>query len=49
MDWDYMMSGWSGGGWMWVAMALFLALVALGTVAVVRATTKGASPEVDKR
>ena len=49
MGWDYMMNGWTGGGWMWIAMALFIALVALGTVAVVRATTRSTPTEVDKR
>ena len=48
MNWDYMTNGW-GGGWMWIAMALVLALLAIGTIAVVRATTKSAPTEIGKR
>jgi uncharacterized membrane protein len=40
-DWDYMMNGWIGG-WMWIPMALLLALLAFVVVAVFRATATGA-------
>ena len=49
MNWDYMMNGWMGG-WMWMPMvlllALLLALLALGVVAVSRAT-RGAPDGVE--
>jgi uncharacterized membrane protein len=41
MNWDYVGNGWMGG-WMWILMALLLALLAFGTVAVIRALTMGA-------
>jgi len=41
MNWDYMSNGWMGG-WMWIPLALLLALVVLGTVAVIRASSTGA-------
>lgn len=40
MNWDYMSNGWTGG-WMWIPMALLLALVVVGTVAVIRALSTG--------
>jgi len=36
MNWDYTMNGWIGG-WMWIPMILIVAVVILGTIAVVRA------------
>ena len=52
MDWNYMMNGWTGmngwmGGWMWIPMALLLALLALGVAAVIHATTTNAPPGVE--
>jgi len=38
MNWDYM-NGWMGT-WMWIPAALLLALLALGTVAVIRGMTR---------
>ena len=38
MNWDYMMNGWMGG-WMWIPMILIIAVVILGTIAVVRASS----------
>ena len=45
MNWDYTTNGWMGG-WMWIPMVLVVALLILGTIAVVRgsstATPRGA-------
>ena len=46
MNWDYMMNGWVGG-WMWIPLALLLALLALGVVTVIRAMTTGAPHGVE--
>jgi uncharacterized membrane protein len=46
MNWDYMMNGWIGG-WMWIPMALLLALLALVVVAVIRATATGVPYRID--
>ncbi|HAL25727.1 MAG TPA: SHOCT domain-containing protein [Chloroflexi bacterium] len=46
MNWDYMMNGWIGG-WMWIPMALLLALLALVVVAVIRATATDAPYRID--
>jgi len=35
MNWDYMTSGWISG-WMWMSMILIVALLIVGTIAVVR-------------
>jgi uncharacterized membrane protein len=40
MNWDYTMNGWMGG-WMWIPMLLIVALLILGTIAVVRGSLAG--------
>ena len=40
MNWDYTTNGWMGG-WMWFPMVLVVALLILGTIAVVRGSSAG--------
>jgi len=46
MNWDYMMNGWTGG-WMWIPLALLVALLALGLVAAIDAKWTQAGPSTD--
>ena len=46
MNWDHMMNGWTGG-WMWIPLALLVALLALGLVAAIRALTMSAPSGVE--
>ena len=43
MNWDYTMNGWMGG-WMWIPLFLFLALLTLGMVALIRGMRTDPAP-----
>ena len=46
MNWDYTMNGWTGG-WMWIPMILIVAVLVLGTIAVVRGPSAGTPRDMD--
>ena len=46
MNWDYTTNGWMGG-WMWIPMVLFTALLILGAIALIRALSTGATRSAD--
>ena len=46
MNWDYTMNGWMGG-WMWITMILIVAVLILGTIAVVRGSSGGTPRKSD--
>ncbi len=46
MGWDYMTNTWMSG-WMWIPMILIVALVILGTIAVVRSLATGTARQSD--
>ncbi len=45
MGWDYMSNGGWMSGWMWIPMILVVALLILGTIAVVRGLSSGTPRE----
>ncbi len=46
MGWDYMTNTWMSG-WMWLPMILIVALLILGTIAVVRGLATGTPRQSD--
>jgi len=46
MNWDYTMNGWMGG-WMWIPLVLIVALLILGTIAIIRGTFAGPPRDAD--
>jgi uncharacterized membrane protein len=46
MNWDYTMNGWMGG-WMWIPMILIVAVIVLGTIALVRGSSAGRPRDTD--
>ena len=47
MGWDYMTNGSWMSGWMWIPMMLVVALLILGTIALVRGLATGTARQSD--